>query len=190
MKKGFTLAEVLVVIGVLSVVGIIVLTIFTRTLRGNNKSQILTAIKENGQSVLENLDKSVRNADNIVCAAGFTMVIFKDGAYTRYRFVSSSAFSNGSIQQDIASPSAEESDPRLFVNRVCNPADPMNGTSLTDTNPQTGVSLSSGSFTLNKGVGYKDTVTINFVLKPGFGAFQAVAGQIDPITFQTTTQLR
>lgn len=198
IKKGFTLVEILVVIGVLSIAGVIILTIFSRTLRGNNKSQILTAIKENGQSVLENLDKTVRNADNIVCPtatspSGNTLVVFKDGIYTRYRFISQIGSINGSVQQDTATPSAQEADPRQFINRICNPTDPQPqlGTSaLTDTNPKTGVSLTFGSFVLNKSAGFKDTVTINFVLNSGVGAPPAVSGQIDPVTFQTTIQLR
>lgn len=199
-KSGFTLAEILVVIGVLSVVGIIVLIIFSRTLRGNNKSQILTAIKENGQSVLENMDKTIRGADNVVCPVATTLssntlVIFKDGVYTRYRLVPQSGNcgggSNGMIQQDIVTPSAQEADPVLFRNRICAIADPQVGAiTLTDTNINTGVSLTAGSFTLNKSSGFKDIVTINFVLNPGVCAPPAVSGQIDPVTFQTTIQLR
>src|SRR5258708_9441813 len=148
MKKGFTLVELLVVIAILSILGVMILTIFTRSLRGNNKSQVIATIKQNGQSVLENIDKTIRNSDNVVCISIDlnTLVIVKDGTYTRYRFVPSSPSINGLIQQDTPIKqldrltSKEETDP-VFVNRVCATADPMiQPVVLTDTSLQSGVS--------------------------------------------------
>ena len=83
IKKGFTLVEILVVIAILSVLGVLILTIFTRTLRGSNKSQIIGKIKQNGQSVLEQMDKTVRNSDKVVCVISSNLVVVKNGIYTR-----------------------------------------------------------------------------------------------------------
>lgn len=201
IKKGFTLVEVLVVIAILAIAGTFILTIFTSSLRGSNKSQIVSSIKQNGQSVLETMDKTIRNSDNMVCVSSptnNTLVIVKDGIYTRYRFIapspSPSPTVNGLIQQDNPAKQivlgSEETDPE-FVNRVCALGDPMQGVNtLTGTNPQTGVSVENGLFTRTRQPGSKDSVTIKFDLSPGISAPAVVAGQIDPVTFQTTIQLR
>lgn len=209
MKKGFTLVEILVVISVLSIVGVIILTIFTRTLKGNNKAQILAAIKQNGQAVLENMDKTIRGADNVVCPtitlpSPKTLVIVKGGIYTRYRFIEpvcsgDTCTVNGLIKKDspfkqsVGGVNGEETDGEL-ANRVCSLSDFMdqstNVTVITDTNPQTGVSVMNGSFTRDNSAGFRDQVTIKFDLNHGVNAPQSVAGQIDPVNFVTTIQLR
>lgn len=209
MKKGFTLVELLVVIGVLSIAGVLVLTIFSRSLRGNNKSQILISIKQNGQSVLETMNKTIRNADKVVCpsiippattAYSNNLVVVTKGIYTRYRLVIPSSTKNGLIEQDNPvkqidqDTGKEETDP-VFVNRVCNPVDPMpSPVILTDTKSDTGVSIDKDPnqdlFTRNKSSGFKDQVAIKFIVKPGVQALAAVAGQIDAVIFQTTIGLR
>lgn len=205
-QKGLTLAEMLVVLAVLTIVGVLLLNIFTSTLRGNNKTQIVSAIKQNGQSVLEQMDKTVRNADNVCVSPGLkTLIVIKNGIYTRYRFFLASTTVNGSIQQDNPvkqtdpNTGKEETDP-VFIDRVCSDVDPMSQiTVLTDTNPQTGVSIEcidnncnppNEIFKNDSSSGFKDQVTIRFAVWPGVLAPQAVRGQIDPVTFQTTITLR
>lgn len=208
MNKGFTLVEVLVVMAITIIVGVMLVVIFTNTLRGSNKAQILAVIKQNGQSVLDNIDKNIRNADNVVCVSddGTTMVVVKNGAYTRYRYIAPSAVSgliqqDNPIKQDVmgTSPLRKETDTEL-INRVCLPTDPMtNASILTDTNTQTGVSMEcinnndcTGKpiFAKNPSAGYKDQIIIQFNLKPGIGIPTAVSSQIDPVSFQTTIELR
>lgn len=178
---------------VLAVVGVLILNIFTSTLRGGNKSQIIGVIKQNGQSVLEMMDKTVRGADDVVCADNKILVIGKKGIYTRYTFIDPvpNPAANGYIQQD--NPTTEQTSP-AFVNKVCSyndsAADPAFEVTLTDTSLQTGVSVENGLFTKDESSGFMDQVTIKFDLKPGRGVSQAVAGQIDAVTFQTTIQLR
>lgn len=200
-KKGFTLIEILVVMMVLSIIGVLFLNIITRTLRANNKSQIIGLIKQNGQAVLENIDKTVRDADSVICPVSTSpdtrsLVVKKGGLYTRYRFVPASASINGSIQSDNPikqlqiDTGLEETD-QTFINRVCQFTDPLQQlVILTDTNPKNGVSVENGTFTRNTLAGFKDQVTIKFDLEPGIAAPAAIAGIIDPITFTTTIQLR
>lgn len=195
--------EVLVVMAVLSVVGVLILNIFTRTLRGGNKSQIIGVIKQNGQSVLETMDKTVRGADDVVCISldNKTLVIVNNGIYTRYTFIdpATNPAANGYIQQDnptkgTDSVTDEEQTSPAFVNKVCtnndSVVDPVAEVTLTDTNLQTGVSVENGLFTKDESSGFMDQVTIKFDVEPGVEAPQAVAGQIDAVTFQTTIQLR
>lgn len=218
--RGFTLVEMLVVIAILAVFGALILVIFTRTLRGGSKAQIVAAIKQNGQAVLEMIDKTVRDADRVYCphvtspgttVSSKTLVVLKGGVFTRYRFVepspSLSPTSNGFIQQDNPLKQLRSTTPPYdylkdsngnfidqtdtnFKNSVCSASDPMpEATILTDTNTQTGVSLQSGQFSIDKSPPYKDQVIIKFDLSPGIQASQ-VLGQIDPVSFQTTVQLR
>lgn len=204
-EHGFTLAEVLVVMAIVAIVGLIMVVTFTNTLRGSNKSQILAVIKQNGQAVLENMDKTIRNADNVVCVGSTpnTLVIVKNGVYTRYRVTLNNdgaatapascigTGGNGCIIWDNPTPEISEITPQSFINRVCNPTDLMSAAQiLTDTNTQTGVKVHSGSFSLSKSAGFKTAVTVKFQLKPGADAPSVVAGQIDPVEFQTTIGLR
>ncbi len=197
-ERAFTLTEILVVIAIVAIVGTILVAIFTNTLRGSNKSQILAVIKQNGQSVLDSMDKTLRNADNVICpgSSGDTLVVVKAGSFTRYRYVAPSPLPlptvNGLIQQDSPTKGALEND-TAFIARVCLPNDPMTTPIiLTDTNTQSGVSVNviSTLFTRNSLSGFKDSVTVQFTLGPGVAAPAAVASQIDPVTFQTTVQLR
>lgn len=212
-KNGFTLIEILVAMAIVAIIGVIFVTIFANTLRGSNKSQVLASLKQNGQAILEKLGKNIRDADNVVCItpnpAGQTIVIVKDGCYVRYRFIEPSSspipVQNGQIQQDFPqpdpsttpclhnspAPSATPAGIVAFTNQVCAAADPMDDPNiLTDTNPQSGVSVTDGLFTWNKQSGSKDSVNVFFNLKPGVSAPAAVTGQIDPIPFQTTIGLR
>ncbi|MEK7617289.1 MAG: type II secretion system protein [Patescibacteria group bacterium] len=224
--NGFTLVELLVVIGVLGFLGGIILMVFTNSLRGSNKSQILSVIKQNGQSVLETMDKTIRNSDRVVCpyfssptsTSTFlnTLVTVNRGTYTRYRFIPPfntdqnqgiCPTSNGCIFQDnpiLPSSPPSGANPNLYIrdfeNTVCNTS-LVSPQVITDANLQTGVSIyciandcstnpSDSVFTRNRSFGYKDKVTIRFWVKPGEGAPPAISGQIDPVVFQTTLELR
>lgn len=205
MNKGFTLAETLVAIAVAAIVGTILVLIFTNTLRGSNKSRILSAMKQNGQAVLDSMDRIIRSADNVVCPASGssnTIAIVKNGTYSRYRIVLAGDSpgsvpsacvgmeKNGCIISDNPTPQPSETTPQLFIQRICNADQMPLAQILTDTNPLTGVTIESGSLSVSKPPGFKAIVTVNFVLKPGVSVPQVIASQIDPVTYQTTIELR
>ncbi len=203
-SRGFTLVEIIVVMAITAIVGTILVLIFTNTLRGSNKAQVLAVIKQNGQAVLDNIDKNIRNSDSVACftPSGNTLVIVKNGIYSRYRFYvpdnpSYCGTNNGCIQQDNPVqpiPPDLRSSIQVFmdnINGICNDTDPLiNPVTLTDTNIQSGVSVSSGNFSVNKSSGYMTSVTINFTLKAGTGVPTAISDQIDSVSFQTTIGLR
>jgi prepilin-type N-terminal cleavage/methylation domain-containing protein len=205
-KNGFTLIEMLVVMAVLSIISGFILTIFTRTLQGGNKAQIVQTMKQNGQTILETIDKNVRSADSISCVStpAISLVVAKAGVYTRYRFIAPTASANGYIQQDSPvkqidlSTSKEETD-QAFINRVCTNTDPMSqAVIITNTQSISGISVNCVSndcnanpiFKRDRLAGYKDQILIKFQTEAGVGVPQNLKNQIDKTTFQTTINLR
>jgi prepilin-type N-terminal cleavage/methylation domain-containing protein len=65
-EKGFTLIEILVVIAIIGVIAGITSDIFVQVIKASNKANITTEIKQNGDSVLNQIDRLVRNADSVV----------------------------------------------------------------------------------------------------------------------------
>ena len=202
-KKGFTLVELLVVVAVAGVIMTILAQIFFSSLRGNNKAQVIAMIKQNGQSVLDNLDKNIRNADHIVCVSstGRTLVIVKDGVYTRYGFIYGAATtdppSNGDIWRDNPIPDGTETEqnPNNFINRVCG-FDPISinaeapgASHILDTSAA-GVFVFSGTFSRDQVAGFKEVVKINFSLQPSIESAKKILGSIDPVPFNTSVGLR
>ncbi len=202
---GFTIIETLVVIAILAIVGVLILIIFTQSLRANNKAQIISSIKKNGQTVLETMDKVIRNADKVVCVGTFntltpndSIVVVNGGTYTRYRFIAAvGTTTNGQIQQDSPQPpSVGANDPSGKYSQAYLCTNPLGVESptpfqtLTDTDANNGVSVLNGSFTRNPKPGFKDTVTISFQVARGVAASNATATQVDPVSFSETIELR
>lgn len=186
--KGFTLVEILVVVAILALAGVILVVIFANTLRGSSKSQILGAIKQNGQAALDKMDKTIRNADNVICYTSDTLVILKNGVYTRFKFIVGSPTDNGKITEDHPTPPA--GDITSWTSTACtDPPDPA-ASILTDTNLKTGVKVETGNFQQTKPAGFKAQVEVSFTLAPPPQAPAVIAGQIDSVKFQTTVQLR
>ncbi len=184
MRNGYTLTEILVVVGLIAVVGTILTQIFFQTLKGGNQAKVLAEIKQNGLSILETMDKNIRNADGIVCISdlGDALVINNQGVNTRYRFnpprPSDKPTSNGFIYQD------QGNNCDLIV-PLTEP--PLNAKLLTNFDAQEGISVLNGKFSLDIKYGFKDVLTISFEIRPGE---KAVYKAIDPVPFSTTIQLR
>lgn len=197
MRNGFTLVEILVVIAIVAIIGTLLVAIFTSTLRGSNKAQVLAVIKQNGQAVLENMDKTIRVADNVLCVDPYLVVASGDD-YTRYKFEAPTLTANGLIKQDKPlkgsdSQGVGETEDQ-FKKRVCSSGDPMTPETklviLTDTNALTGVSVTRFSPTRDNQGGSKDIVSVLFDLDHAVKMPAGLASQIDPVTFQTTIELR
>lgn len=59
---GFTLIEFLVVLGLLTVTVSTTLLFLSSILRGSNKANVTAEVKQNGQAVLDSLERQIRNA--------------------------------------------------------------------------------------------------------------------------------
>lgn len=193
---GFTLIEMLVVIAVLSVMGAVLTEVFVRTSRANAKTQVVAIIKQNGQAALETMDKTTRNATEVLCpiasdTASDTLVVSKISELTqakeffRFKYTAPTSAVNGKITQD---------NPTTFNPATDCTAAQTSPVNLTDTNTQKGVSISSpdagGPFIRNISPGYNNTVAIRFTVGRAVLSPAAIAGQIDPVEFKTTVVLR
>ncbi len=65
LNKGFSLIELLTVIGVLAVIGSIVVSVITITLRGTKKTDLLEAARQNGDTALSQMVKDIRYAQSL-----------------------------------------------------------------------------------------------------------------------------
>src|SRR3989344_764838 len=63
-RRGFTLVELLVVLGILSATVGSTLLFLTSTLKGSNQASIVAEVKQNGQVTLDLLEREVRGANN------------------------------------------------------------------------------------------------------------------------------
>lgn len=211
-QKGFSLVEALVVVAVLAVISIVMIDLLSRTIKGGNKTELIGDLKQNGQSALDNLDTSIRSADKVICTGTYnpstaqdtfkdaggnnlpdTIVIAKDGAYTRFRFYfeKTSPATNGYIGQTqlIADP--------VNVNSGLCANPPVNATANPSTDlkltPDNGlISVKGGTFDYTKSINlsYKDVVGIRFDLGSSVNNSRAFDQQSGNVRFSTTVELR
>ncbi len=69
-QQGFTLIEILVVITIIGVLTGITADIFIQIVRGSNKANVVTEIKQNGDNILNQLERTIRNAEEITAMGG------------------------------------------------------------------------------------------------------------------------
>jgi len=195
MKKGFSLIEVLVVIGILAIIGVITSTILTRSHRADVQSETLGKLKQNGEIAMKNMDETIRSAETIVCygpaaSPRKTTLVLRTyaGIYIKFKFIDpvpappDTPTTNGFIirQENLLS-----SDLANFceTTQTNSPEVP-----ITNKDSISGVSISNGSFLKLTGVQGKDTITIIFnvdrTLKPSSTA------QSETAKIQTTVQVR
>lgn len=64
-QRGYTLVELLAVIGILSVISVIVVTVTFITLRGSQKSDTLEIVRQNGDTAMTQMVRSIRYAKSM-----------------------------------------------------------------------------------------------------------------------------
>lgn len=148
-SNGFTLIEILVVIAILGILGFILTDILTQVLRGQNKINIVNRIKQNGQLVLDNLSNEIRSAEKVICVGKNTnntgsslndsIVIFKSGNYTRFRFIPPTINTNGYFtSENFTKDSFEDITDQNMCSRDIDFVTPIN---LTDKDTINGISI-------------------------------------------------
>lgn len=154
-NNGFTLTELLVAVVIMVVIGVVFTNFLIESLRGRNKVSAINQIKQNGQVVMDQLSNEIRGAEQVICVNKSqsypvntgtykdTMVIFKNGTYSLFRFFAPTSFQNGYIQKvdftanDVISISLG----------LCTNMSPNTGSNLrhylTDTDTRNGVSINT-----------------------------------------------
>jgi len=66
VKSGFTLIEILVVIGILAIIVVVGSTSFFNLLKGSTKTKTVNLVRQNGDYALEVMSRMIRNARGIV----------------------------------------------------------------------------------------------------------------------------
>jgi len=93
---GFTLVEILVVVGILGIIAVVASTIFFTTIRSSSKTKTLTKVKENGDYALSVMERLIRdseevitNSDNQTCQASMNKIKVKrlDGTTVEFTCV-------------------------------------------------------------------------------------------------------
>lgn len=203
-NAGLSLIEVLVSITILTIIGIAIATIVSRTFSGNTKTELIGNIKQNGQGALAVIEKDIRESDTVVCSSPSTppstvlVLITKDGGkYLRFSMAVESASTNGTIYREQLVFSSPVTTTSQLCDFIAYPLNIQNNKiALTDSISKSAVSLKNATtngFTVIKNSGFKDTVRVQFDLGPSYNSGTMVEnslGGTNSLNFQTTVQIR
>jgi len=81
---GFTLIEILIVVGVLGVIVGAGSTMFFSVLRGSTKTKVLQMVKQNGDYAISVMERMIRNARSISGGGSSITIVNPDGGTTTF----------------------------------------------------------------------------------------------------------
>ncbi len=108
-KKGFTLIELLTVISIMGVIGAIVVSVITITLRGSAKTDLMEYARQNSDAALSQMVKSIRYAASLnnpvscvpsVTVSAITITSLTDYAKTTYSCAGGTISSNSATASE------------------------------------------------------------------------------------------
>lgn len=196
-ERGFTVVEILVGVAISAAIALVLTAILSQLLRGGTKSDLISVIKQDGQSALGTLELNIRESDGVICPTALpfpngqrTVVIVQNGIYTRFRFynpVSSRTPANGYLEEyNIPQSTIDSIEPDQGYGSLCTDSTP--GTALTDTNTASGISIQNAQFTGTS----TGLVGIQFDAYPGVTAGTGLENEVGAsgIHFETTVEIR
>ena len=95
-QKGFTIIEIIVVIGILGIIAAVGTNMFFTVISGSTKSKNLTTVKQNGEYALSVMERMIRNSSDVItntdgqiCESGMTKIkiINSDKEETEFAFI-------------------------------------------------------------------------------------------------------
>ena len=107
--KGFTLVELLTVIGVLSVIGTIAVSVITVTLRTTKKTDLIETARQNSDTALTQMVKNIRYAGDLIyplscvprtTTSYITISALDTNVQTTYKCVANTIQANGTTLFD------------------------------------------------------------------------------------------
>lgn len=69
MKKGFTLVELLLYLGLSAIMILVIATFFQTMLSARAQNQVIAEVEQQGAQVIQRITQTIRNADNITSPA-------------------------------------------------------------------------------------------------------------------------
>lgn len=202
-KNAFSLIEVLVTVTILTLIGVAISVIVTRSFQGNTKTELIGNVKQNGQGALSIIEKDIRESDTVVCPTSgtglvLTLLTKTQGQYIRLSMIPQTSTTNGAIYREVYTfqflPSSSNLLCDLSTYAIGNQS---TQTPLIDFSSKSAISLkniSGTGFTVVKSSGFKDTVKVQFDLGPSATASDTVqdslGGTNNSIQFKTTVQIR
>jgi prepilin-type N-terminal cleavage/methylation domain-containing protein len=69
-RAGFTLIEILVVMGIFGILAVFGTQMLFSIMKGSIKSRSLTVVKENGEYVINMMERAIRDAQTVFCLSG------------------------------------------------------------------------------------------------------------------------
>lgn len=190
MSKGYSLIEFLVVIGILVLALGSSLAFLTSSLKGSNKASISAETKQNGQAVLDSLEKQIRNA------SGAELVVTSPN-YKHIRLPKQSATPGTSNYLHIKcfdTDSSVNGSIRVLESTNAAPGDGLftTNTFITSTDPVSGVDIDNCAFDVDVGSAGVDSppvVSLSFIVNQGVNAPSRQDFKAN-VQFQTTISLR
>lgn len=163
-EGGFTLIELVIVIGVFGLIGVIILTTLVNILRSTNKTNIINTVRQNGNYALEQMTKTIRTAVSLQTPT-----------------LPCNPSSSPTVSSTL-SVTASDSTVSSFV--CANNTIKLNGNSLLDTNT-TYVTNCATAFTCSQdSISAAPVITIDFFVQDNSSGFYEQ--KVPPIEFQTT----
>ena len=181
-RKGFTLLEFLVVIGLLSITIGSILLFLTSVLKGTNQANITSEVKQNGQVVLDTLESQIRNATDADC------MLESGNDCLDVKLI---RVNTDPLRIRCVSPVGQTENGRIEIASSAD-ADPTGFTSITNTDIKSGVSVTNCKFNVvlsKEGVSAPPIVAVNFTVSQGVAAASR-SDFLANVDFQTTISLR
>lgn len=180
-SKGFTFIELLVAMVVIMVIGVIVGSIIFSSLRGTNKTNAITVVRQNGNNAIEQMSKMIRNAKKIDDPLNCVTPI--NSAYITF-----TNFDNTQTTLQCCNALSPRTIKSFGLGGSC-----ATGSRFVDTD--TGVTLVDCSFTCSQNTSFDaKTINISFSLSPfaapGVTLVQEQQAALGPVFFQTSIVLR
>jgi len=83
-RSGFTLIEIIVVVGILGIIMIMGSNLFFSILRGSTKTKILQLVKQNGDYAISVMGRMIRNARSVSGSGSSITIVNPDGRPTTF----------------------------------------------------------------------------------------------------------